>query len=276
MVEGTCFLSVIPVRSEPSGKSEMVNQILFGERFKVLEVYKNWNKIQTIHDNYEGWVESNQISKIIKSQSLSSYQSDSIEESISSLLIHDLTATFTSKEGNLTLLYGSKISLIGNYLIIDSTKYSHSRGTIGETLKYSASNLVESAMKLMNAPYLWGGRTPFGIDCSGLIQIAFRMTGVDMPRDAWQQAQVEGTFIDLIAEAREGDIAFFDNDEGKIIHTGILTNRGTIINANGKVREDIIDHQGIFNRELGIYTHKLRFIKRFNENLICQKLGDYK
>ena len=120
--------------------------------------------------------------------------------------------------------------------------------------------LIENALIYLNAPYLWGGRSPLGIDCSGLTQMVYRLQGIDLPRDAYQQAEV-GTTLSFIEESEPGDLAFFDNNEGKVIHVGIIMENNHIIHASGKVRIDSIDQQGIFNKNLGKHTHKLRLIK---------------
>ena len=124
------------------------------------------------------------------------------------------------------------------------------------------SSVTDAAMFFMNAPYLWGGRSVFGIDCSGFTQMVFRQFGIRLKRDAWQQAE-QGELLGFIQEARAGDLAFFDNEEGRITHVGIMLNNNRIIHASGKVRIDTIDTQGIFNKDLNKYTHKLRIVKRF-------------
>lgn len=253
MSEGSCFLSMIPVRSEPSGRSTMVNQLLFGDRVQVHETYQDWYRITSLHDNYEGWCETNQIalSPILP------------ETSLQDLIVNDITATFTHNRDILTLVYGSRIPVKSDQYILQNKPYTLVSGQLTEPLTFNGHNLLYAAQKLIGAPYLWGGRSPFGIDCSGLIQIAFKMVGCQMPRDAWQQAEHPGEYIDLIDEGQAGDVAFFDNEEGFIKHVGILIGDGSIVHASGRVRVDAVDHQGIFNKELGRYTHKLRVIKRF-------------
>ena len=125
----------------------------------------------------------------------------------------------------------------------------------------TTDSLADTAMKYINSPYIWGGRIPSGIDCSGLTQLAYKIHGIPIPRDSWKQAE-SGKSIDFIDQAEPGDLVFFDNDRGKISHVGMILSKGLVIHASGRVRIDSIDHQGIFKSEIGGYSHKLRMIRR--------------
>ena len=127
---------------------------------------------------------------------------------------------------------------------------------------YDPKIMVECAIKLLNTPYRWGGKSIMGIDCSALVQLCAKVAGFKLPRDASQQVN-HGNTINIISEAKAGDIAFFKNENNRITHVGILLSNEKIIHASGKVRIDSFDSKGIYNKDLKEYTHKLYIIKRF-------------
>ena len=249
---GICNLSIIPLRIEPSDKSEIVSQVLFGEHFQILEVSKQWSKIKLQFDDYEGWVDSKQYQII----SESSYN-QLCEEVI--VLNSDLIEYVTGPNNFLMPIpLGSSLSFL-NFNEININNYDF------EGMKISGikakANIVNTSFMYLNSPYLWGGKTPFGIDCSGFTQMVYKLNGYHLLRDASQQA-LQGEALSFIEESEPGDLAFFDNEYGKIIHVGIIMNDNYIIHASGKVRIDRLDHLGIYNAEINKHTHKLRVIKK--------------
>lgn len=254
---GICNLSVIPLRSEPSDKSEMLNQILFGDLLITQEYYKNWVKIRSIYDNYEGWIDLKQFKALPEEEFKrisSSKQNTSLE--LVYLLVNKTKKSMTP------IVFGSSLpELNSGEFQLNGEIFSFEGDTFSNNQKITKSQLIENARMLINAPYLWGGRTPFGIDCSGLTQIVFKTCGIKLLRDAAQQA-TQGELVNFLSEAKAGDLIFFDDDEENIIHVGILFSENKIIHASGKVRIDNIDHQGIYNTELEKYTHNLRLIKK--------------
>ena len=249
---GICNLAIIPLRIEPSDRSEIVSQILFGEHFEILEQHKQWCKVKLQYDGYEGWIDTKQFQSI----SESNFKQLSTEAII---LTADLLEYITAPSNLLIPIpLGSCISFMHHNDINISNYEFEGTKTSGEKSK---ENLINSALLYLNAPYLWGGKTPFGIDCSGFTQMVYKLNGYKLLRDASQQS-TQGEALSFIEESEPGDLAFFDNDEGNIIHVGIIMVDNYIIHASGKVRIDRLDHLGIFNAETNKHTHKLRVIKK--------------
>ncbi|MBT8269676.1 MAG: C40 family peptidase [Bacteroidia bacterium] len=247
MKYGICHLSIVPVRIEASDKSEMVTQLLYGDFFKVTENRKSWCKIRIAYDGYEGWIDNKQLRPLDKEQFKQLKQ-------ITPVYISDLVEFVSDSENHLyPVVMGS--SLTG----LDLLNHNHDGRTVeGQQPK---SSLVETALLYLNSPYLWGGKTPFGIDCSGFTQMVYKLNGYDLLRDATQQA-TQGEVLSFIEEAEPGDLAFFDDKEGNIIHVGIILKDNHIIHAHGKVRIDRLDQSGIHNSDKRMHTHKLRVIKK--------------
>ncbi len=247
-----CNLSAIPLRIEPNDRSEIVSQVLFGEHFEILETEKQWSKIKLHYDDYVGWVDNKQFQLI----SLENYETLCNE----ALILNSDLVEYISAPNNILIpiTLGASLSFL-NHTDINTINYEF------EGLKTSGtkpkSNIINTAYMYINAPYLWGGKTPFGIDCSGFTQMVYKLNGYKLLRDASQQAN-QGEILSFIEESEPGDLAFFDNEDGKIIHVGIILENNYIIHASGKVRIDRLDHLGIYNAELNRHTHRLRVIKK--------------
>lgn len=247
MQYGICNLSIIPLRVEPDDTSELVSQVLYGEIFKVIEQRKKWSKIRLAFDKYEGWIDNKQYVEIEEFK----YQSLNKEDPA---LSTDLVE-FIEDENQQLFAIPLGTSLNGLSLL----KHQYDGHSINT--KNPKSNLIKTAFLYLNSPYLWGGKTPFGIDCSGFTQMVYKLNGYKLLRDASQQAS-QGEALSFIEESEPGDLAFFDNNEGAIIHVGIIMKDNYIIHAHGKVRIDRLDHSGIYNVDKQIHTHKLRVIKK--------------
>lgn len=258
MKYGISGLSLIPVRKEPSERSEMVTQILFGEHFEILDYLPGWCHISLAFDGYQGWVDHKMVTFI------SDRQFQKIENSPFAVTTDIFTPVPVSKEQHIMLVAGSTLPVWRPYLRT-FTLNGDTFGMPGHTTYGLSKNcreiIISQALKYYNSPYLWGGRSPFGIDCSGLTQVIFKIAGIRLPRDAGRQVY-EGEMLSFMEETQPGDLAFFDDDEGRVVHVGIIWKQGKIIHASGKVRIDNIDQYGIFNLDTKRYTHKLRVIKK--------------
>ena len=255
MKYGIANISIIPIRLEASDRTEMVSQILFGETYKVLELKAKWVKIRMSHDSYEGWICKKQFSEITKAIYLQ------VSEKTNYYNYNLIDALSTEEGVMIPIGLGSTLPFYdGEHCLINDIIFQF-EGAQSPNKKTDKQGILNIAFMYLRAPYLWGGRTPMGIDCSGLTQMAYRLNGLAIPRDASQQIKV-GNSLSFIEEADPGDLAFFDDSEGNIVHVGLILENNQILHASGKVRIDSIDQQGIFNKELGEHTHKLRLIKQ--------------
>ena len=249
---GICNLAIIPLRLEPSDRSEIVSQVLFGEHFEILEKHNQWCYVRMQYDDYEGWIDSKQLQPISES-SFKLLSSEAV------ILNSDLIEYITTPDNLLIpIALGSSLTFLNHNEINIANFYFEGIKTTGKKAK---SNLINTAYMFLNAPYLWGGKTPFGIDCSGFTQMVYKLNGYKLLRDASQQSK-QGEALSFIEESEPGDLAFFDNDEGNIIHVGIIRKKNYNNNTSRKVKINQLDHLRIYNAEINKHTYKLRVIKK--------------
>ncbi len=252
---GICSLSVIPCRKEPSSTSEMVTQLLFGETYSIKEEGEDWIQIITTFDNYPCWISAKQHTRITDSDFKTLKTT-----TLSSELVQVISNLTTNALFPLTL--GASLPNYHNgSLKIGNSDYLFEGQVSNVNVKKTVKDLKDTAYLFLNAPYLWGGRSPFGIDCSGFTQLVYKLNGYELPRDASQQVEL-GSALSFVEEAEAGDLAFFDNEEGNIVHVGMVLENQQIIHASGCVRIDKFDHYGIFHTDNKKYSHMLRVIKK--------------
>jgi hypothetical protein len=254
---GICNLSIAPCRIAPADTSEMVSQLLFGDHFEILETQGEWCRIKIAYDDYECWIDKKQYFAIAE-------HTYDILNSTVTICCNELVQILSNKNTNeiFPIVIGSSLPTYDEgECVIEKHSYTYEGEVLKGDFPFGKKGILETAMNYLNSPYLWGGKTPFGIDCSGFTQMVYKLNGIKLPRDASQQAE-KGEMLSFVEEAEAGDLAFFDNEEGKIIHVGIVMDNNRIIHASGKVRIDGFDHQGIFNKERNKYSHQLRLLKR--------------
>lgn len=258
---GICHLSIVSVRFEPHNKSELGTQLLFGDTFKIIRISDDskWVYIEIAFDQYCGWIDAKQFREVSK---------EYFEELNNILypICKDLIGLVKNEKRFIPVLLGSVIPFYHHGIIdLGNDRYEF-QGDLLYPKTINDSRILEKIARLfLGAPYLWGGKSSFGIDCSGLVQQVFKMCGFKLPRDSWQQEQCgrKVEFLDIMP----GDLAFFNNAQGKIIHVGIILSHSQIIHSSGEVRIDLLDEIGIVDNEKSNYTHKLYSIKRILNNL---------
>lgn len=231
-MKAICNVTISPLRQEGDDKSLMVSQLLYGEKVTVSDLKKGFAKVITKSDEVEAWIDARHLTEISEND----FENDKIKVFKENFYAHQDI--------------GHQLILLGSEMVGDS-----------ETIQPNAENVIKTACQLINTPYLLGGRSVMGLDASGFIQLIFKVNGVHLPRMAYQQAD-KGESLFFLAENQAGDVAFFENEEGEIVHVGLMLENNQIIHVYDRVRIDLLDSTGIYNTEEKKHTHQLRFVKR--------------
>ncbi|SDM62172.1 SH3 domain-containing protein [Catalinimonas alkaloidigena] len=256
-ITGICQHSLAAVKAEPSHQSELVTQLLFGECYEVIsaDLGGDWLRVRTAFEGYEGWVHTQQHAPYPAREYkfLTTHTPTFVADPVACLRSGD--RCFPVVAGSILPFYDAGKAKVG-----DQTFYY-----AGQVQRAEAPGtwdvLSQTALSYLKAPYLWGGRSHFGIDCSGFTQQIFRRCGYTLPRDAWQQTAC-GTLVETCALAQPGDLAFFHNDAGRVTHVGVVWTEGMILHAHGEVRFDRLEETGLYHLERRRVTHKLNSVKR--------------
>jgi len=250
--KGICHLSIVPVRAEANDRSELVTQLIFGDLYHVLafDESKKWCKIKIEQDQYEGWIDAKQRFEITDN-------TFDTWKKATKQYVSNFYAIIRMNEIEFVIPEGATIAL-NEGIQFKSEDFNFS--FYGSLRNYEKSEITKVAKRYEGSPYLWGGKTHFGIDCSGFVQQVLKQCDIVYPRDAYQQVEL-GELITL-GNAQKNDLAFFQNKDGKIIHVGIMIDESHIVHAHAKVRVDRIDENGIWNDEMNDYSHRLHSVKR--------------
>jgi hypothetical protein len=249
MKYAACKVPAAPVRKKARHQSEMTSQLLFGETVEVLKEKKKWVKVKGTLDGYEGWTLISQLEEVNEEMAVTNH----------AYVAAELINVIEAGKYEMNIPVGSSLPFFEGH---GSVRHKYSGAVIKRNDVFPSADLLKQlTFRWLNAPYQWGGRTILGVDCSGFVQVNYKMMGIDLKRDAWQQSE-QGGEVASLKDAKAGDLAFFD-DKDEIVHVGILLSQSEIIHASGRVRIDEIDEEGITNTDTGKRTHKLKSIKRF-------------
>jgi len=248
------LLSVIPMRKEPSHRSEMVSQLLFGEYAEILEEEEQFVRVKCLYDGYEGWVQTNQLTRVMEEQILSTNEYIGVDYGKVLVNQRPINLPFAGPVYKPWHLQFGNVQV--NYKISEDAIWN------SELKPFNRNNLDVITNLFLDTPYLWGGKSIFGIDCSGFVQQVFKLFGVKLLRDAYLQAE-QGSLVKDLNDTQSGDLSFFHNEKGRVTHVGLILKNHEIVHASGKVRIDTIDEKGIVNKETGERTHQLHSMRRY-------------
>lgn len=254
-IYAVCNLSIVPVRTEPNDKAEMCTQLLFGESFIISKFTEDgkWAYIQNLTDDYFGWIDAKQYKSVSKEYVETLHKNPTPVSKGLFGIMKGHRKIFPVLMGSLLPMYNNGQVRIDDEIYVFEGEYTY-------PAKGTPSDIEKTAKFYLFSPYLWGGKTHYGIDCSGLVQQVFMFNGYKLPRDSSKQEEM-GMAI-TFGMHKKGDLAFFHNVTGRVIHVGIVLDHDLIIHASGEVRIDKLDEVGIYNLDKKQYSHKLHSLKR--------------
>lgn len=256
---GFCHIAITPLRKENSERSEMISQLIFGDCFKILQQIEDKIQIENFEDQYSGWVDQKQTIEI--SQTDYKAYTETPKQIVNQAQTHIIQTNQKNKQKIIYPIYlGSQV--IGEKFQVGEILFQIIEPHHINKPKTNIHSLITIALKYISAPYLWGGKSLYGLDCSGLTQMCYKQIGVHLLRDAKDQV-TQGEEVKTLEEAEKGDLCFFHNSVGQITHVGIYIGGNQILHASGQVRVDPIDQQGILPKYSNEYTHQLNKIKRY-------------
>lgn len=252
--------SVVPVRAEAREGAEQLTQMLFGETCVVLEQQPRWMRIRLDLDGQEGWVDRKMIAPMTQ-QEAADYMAAYAR---AAQVVFPVAYAVSENNGQtIPLTAGTRLphyedgrfEVLGVAFRIDPTMVAY------QPLSLDLQTLQQTVRFFLNVPYLWGGKNALGMDCSGFTQIVMSLFGKTLLRNASEQA-TQGQAITHLSDAQAGDLVFFDHEDGRISHVGIVLDSERVIHCSGRVKVEKLDQAGIYSAEQGDYTHHLVQIRR--------------
>jgi hypothetical protein len=251
---GVCRLSVVPIWSEPR-EGHQFSQILFGEVYEVITRSKDRKRIQikTSFDDVQGWIDAAHHVMITSEYFEQATHSDF-------KITTDIVSTILYKKTTVPIVMGSIVPISTSELFKLDQQFAFNGEAKPISLKRDGEFVKTIAQRYLNAPEIAGGKNPFGICPHGFIQIVYKISGYALPWSLEQQAMV-GKRTETLTQVPAGEIAYFKDQSGKLIHAGIVLDDHRIIHASGQVRIDILDEKGILQADTKIYSHTLDSIR---------------
>lgn len=255
---GVVLQPLVAARLSASERSEMVTQYLFGDILLVEKEDSEFYFVTSLYDNYSGWVCKGSI-HLVGDVSL-------LELKTTYMSTAQLADVFNLSDRSIIRLpLGSRLigyNELNGRFGINGCEYQIHPSFVVNTQPASLEGILETAFSFKNAPYLWGGKTTLGIDCSGFVQQVYAIHGFELPRDARQQVEV-GSAVDTLADAKQGDLLFFSSTvSSDISHVGLFLDSNRVIHASINVHVDSLDDVGIINKTTGSHSHLLKAIRR--------------
>lgn len=265
--EGIILHSIVPLRAEGSECAEQLTQLLFGETVDVLEEAERWIRVRNDADGMEGWVDFKMLTKM-SDEEFAGY-SAVLRESTAFVRMPMAYALSMNNSQTIPLAAGTRLPKYenGTFEVLGVPFRIDPSMVLEKPMPLNQDSLMQLSRFFLNTPYLWGGKNALGMDCSGLTQVLLSLMGVQILRNASEQA-TQGEPVASLSEARPCDLVFFDK-HGRVTHVGILLTQDTVLHCSGRVKVEKIDEEGIVSSEnntlykVGDHTHHLCAIRRF-------------
>ena len=247
--------AVAPIWKRPRAGSILQSQLLLGEPVRVLEAVDAFSRVAYDRGRGEGYVRTDQLVTVDESLYKEQEQNPALVLEPYGHLLSDVRGVPVTFGARLPRFDGLQTQLGAERFRFSGQAVFPGHQAIDAAL------LLRLGRKWLYVPEQASGRTPVGVGAVELVQLLYALTGTDLPRNLTAMLG-EGRTVDFVEQCQPGDLAFFDGGRGGLSHVGILMPGSEVLHVDGRVRVDAIDHFGIFDREAGCYTHRLRIVRR--------------